>query len=76
MASLVKGDDQSASGTLGDAFEWKYIQGLSVKEIAIRLELSPKAAESILTRARLAFWNGFSEVARELAGLGEQLAHG
>ena len=35
-----------------DALEWKYVDGLSVKEIAERLCVSPKAAESLLTRAR------------------------
>ena len=35
--------------------EWKYADGLSVKEIAIRLGLGDKAAESLLTRARTAF---------------------
>jgi RNA polymerase sigma-70 factor (ECF subfamily) len=44
------------------ALEWKYIDGLSVKEIAERLELSAKAAESLLTRARDAFREGFSIV--------------
>jgi RNA polymerase sigma-70 factor (ECF subfamily) len=42
-------------GRYGDALEWKYIEGLSVREIAVRLEVSPKAAESLLTRARVAF---------------------
>jgi len=46
----------------GDALEWKYIQGLSVKEIAARLGLGPKAAESLLTRARAAFRDGFAAV--------------
>jgi len=39
----------------GDALEWKYIQGLSVGEIAARLRVGTKAAESLLTRARRAF---------------------
>jgi len=43
----------------GNALEWKYLEELSVKEIAARLELSPKAAESLLTRAREAFRDGF-----------------
>jgi RNA polymerase sigma-70 factor (ECF subfamily) len=43
----------------GDALEWKYIHGLSVKEIAPLLDVSPKAAESLLTRARVAFREGF-----------------
>jgi len=43
----------------GDALEWKYIQGLSVDEIADRLGLGYKATESLLTRARQAFREGF-----------------
>lgn len=38
-----------------DVLEWKYIEGESVNEIARRLEVAPKAAESLLTRARSAF---------------------
>jgi len=45
------------------ALEWKYIDGLSVHEIAVRFELTTKAAESILTRAREAFRDGFSILA-------------
>jgi RNA polymerase sigma-70 factor (ECF subfamily) len=44
----------------GQALEWKYIDGLPVKEIARRLAVGPKAAESLLTRARQAFRDGFS----------------
>jgi RNA polymerase sigma-70 factor (ECF subfamily) len=44
----------------GDVLEWKYIEGLPVKEIAARLNLGPKAAESLLTRARQAFREGFA----------------
>ena len=44
----------------GDALEWKYIQGWSVDEIAERLQVRPKAAESLLTRARQAFRDAFS----------------
>jgi RNA polymerase sigma-70 factor (ECF subfamily) len=43
----------------GDALEWKYIDGLSVAEIAERLGLGTKAAESVLTRARGAFRDAF-----------------
>ncbi|HVS66464.1 MAG TPA: sigma-70 family RNA polymerase sigma factor [Thermoanaerobaculia bacterium] len=42
------------------ALEWKYIEGESVREIAHRLELGPKAAESLLTRARSAFREAFA----------------
>lgn len=50
----------------GRALEWKYLQGLPVKEIARRLEMSPKAAESVLTRARDAFRQGFAAVSETL----------
>ena len=49
----------------GDALEWKYIHGLTVKEIASVLEVGPKAAESLLTRARQAFRDGFTALANE-----------
>jgi RNA polymerase sigma-70 factor (ECF subfamily) len=42
-------------GRYGEALEWKYIDGLSVREIAGRLALGEKAAESLLTRARESF---------------------
>ena len=48
----------------GNALEWKYLEGLSVKQIAGRLKLSPKAVESLLTRAREAFRDGFRTLTR------------
>lgn len=50
------------------ALEWKYMQDLPVKEIARRLEMAPKAAESLLTRARLAFRDAFTTVSGERLG--------
>jgi|SRR6185295_3756270 len=44
----------------GDVLEWKYLRDLSLNEIARRLGRSPKAAESLLTRAREAFREAFS----------------
>jgi RNA polymerase sigma-70 factor (ECF subfamily) len=44
----------------GDVLEWKYLEGLSVADIADRLKTTPKAVESMLTRARDAFREGFS----------------
>ena len=41
------------------ALEMKYINGNSVAEIATRLGIGDKAAESVLTRARAAFREGF-----------------
>jgi RNA polymerase sigma-70 factor (ECF subfamily) len=46
----------------GDALEWKYIDDLPVAEIAERLKVGPKAAESVLTRAREAFRDAFAAV--------------
>jgi RNA polymerase sigma-70 factor, ECF subfamily len=57
----------------GSALEWKYLQDLSVKEIAERLHLSPKAAESLLTRARWAFRDGFTSLT---AGAADSAAMG
>ncbi len=37
------------------ALEWKYLDRLSVEDIAARMDVRPKAAESLLTRARQAF---------------------
>ena len=39
----------------GDVLEWKYVDGLPVADIATRLGIGLKAAESLLTRARSAF---------------------
>jgi RNA polymerase sigma-70 factor (ECF subfamily) len=44
----------------GDVLEWKYVDGLPVNEIAQRLEVGPKAAESLLSRARVAFRESIS----------------
>lgn len=46
----------------GDVLEWKYVEGDSVREIAARLNLGPKAAESLLTRARGAFREALLEL--------------
>lgn len=43
----------------GDALEWKYIDGLSVAQIGVRLDRSTKATESLLNRARSAFKEAF-----------------
>jgi RNA polymerase sigma-70 factor, ECF subfamily len=45
------------------ALEWKYLSDLSVSEIATRLAMTPKAAESLLSRARQAFRDAFVELA-------------
>lgn len=53
------------------ALQWKYLEHASVKEIARRLEVAPKAAESLLTRAREAFRSRYSDV---LGGPGSLLS--
>jgi RNA polymerase sigma-70 factor, ECF subfamily len=56
----------------GSALEWKYLDGLSVCEIAERLELTAKAAESLLTRARETFREIFATLTRcPIAASGE-----
>jgi RNA polymerase sigma-70 factor, ECF subfamily len=44
------------------ALGWKYLEELPVATIARRLELSEKAAESLLTRARAAFREAFAQL--------------
>jgi|SRR5262245_20791172 len=51
----------------GDLLEWKYVEGLSVAEIAARLKSTPKSIESMLSRARQAFRDGFTTLAKERA---------
>ena len=50
------------------ALEWKYVEGLTVREIAANFDLSEKATESLLTRARNAFRDGFSTLAGATSG--------
>src|SRR5215510_6905798 len=63
IASMVQVTLDALPSWYGDALEWKYIQGLTVNEIAARLNLGEKAAESLLTRARQAFREGFAALA-------------
>jgi RNA polymerase sigma-70 factor (ECF subfamily) len=49
----------------GRVLELKYIEGLSVAEIAGRLDTGPTASQSVLARARVAFRKVFEELAGE-----------
>jgi RNA polymerase sigma-70 factor (ECF subfamily) len=49
----------------GRALEWKYLDRLPVQEIAARLGVRPKAAESLLTRARQAFRTMYENLQEE-----------
>jgi len=71
VARLVHVALDSLPPHYGDSLEWKYIEGTSVKEIATRLGVGPKAAESLLTRARAAFREVFSTL---VGGDGWELA--
>jgi len=55
LTRLIQATLDCLPGHYSDVLEWKYIDGLSVNEIAARLAVGPKAAESALTRARSAF---------------------
>lgn len=55
VARLIQATLDCLPGRYGDVLEWKYVDGLSVREIAARLAVGTKAAESLLTRARGAF---------------------
>ena len=65
LTGIVQQTLDHLPGRYGDVLEWKYIQELSVSEIAERLGVGYKAAESLLTRARAAFREGFSLVSAE-----------
>ena len=60
LARFVHATLQHLPARYAQALEMKYVNGNSVQEIARELELSEKAAESLLTRARKAFKEGFS----------------
>jgi RNA polymerase sigma factor (sigma-70 family) len=55
------------------ALEWKYLEGATMKEISARIDSTPKAVESLLTRARNAYRDALSAL---LAGLLPQPARG
>ena len=48
--------------TYARAMEWRYLDGLDVAEVAQRLALTYKAAESLLSRARSAFREGYEQL--------------
>lgn len=60
IARFVHATLQHLPARYARALEMKYVNGNSVQEIALAMELSEKAAESLLTRARNAFKERFS----------------
>lgn len=67
--ALVHGTLESLPDPYGRVLEWKYLEGLPVQAIARRLEVSPKAAESLLTRARVSFRRVFDELQPDTRGI-------
>lgn len=59
IAAFVRATLDCLPARYATALEMKYIHGNSVAEIAERLEVGEKAAESVLSRARVAFKEGF-----------------
>lgn len=59
IAHFVKTTLDYLPANYATALEMKYVQGCSVAEVAIRLNIGTKAAESVLSRARAAFKEGF-----------------
>lgn len=62
IANFVRVTLEHLPANYATALEMKYVLGHSVKEIAARLEVGDKAAESILTRARVAFKERFRAI--------------
>ena len=63
MSHLVHSTLDELPERYGEALEWKYMENVTVDEVARRLGLGYKAAESLLTRARAAFRESFSKLA-------------
>lgn len=66
---LVQATVDALPERYGEILEWKYVDGASVKEIAARLGVGFKAAESLLMRARTAFRTAILEMAETSDGL-------
>lgn len=71
VSRLVQATLDNLPVRYGDILEWKYVDELTVAEIATRLTLSVKAAESLLGRARQAF----RDALLALGGTGSVASH-
>jgi RNA polymerase sigma-70 factor (ECF subfamily) len=76
LASLVQRVLDHLPAHYGSVLEWKYLDELPVRDIASRLDLSEKAAESLLTRARAAFRDAVDAIAPDLAPAARRRAYG
>lgn len=59
LARFVRATLEYLPANYATALEMKYIYGNTVSEIGVRLGIGEKAAESVLSRARAAFRDGF-----------------
>jgi RNA polymerase sigma-70 factor (ECF subfamily) len=66
QASLIQRVLDQLPPHYGSALEWKYIEDLPVQEIAARMGLGLRAAESLLARARRAFRDALLSVSSVL----------
>lgn len=62
LGGLVRAVLDRLPARYGDALEWKYVDGLSVEEIAARLGVGTTAAQSLLARARTQFRDAIEKV--------------
>lgn len=62
VGELVRAVLDRLPARYGDALEWKYVEGLSVEEIAMRLGIGTTAAQSLLARARVQFRGAIENV--------------
>jgi RNA polymerase sigma-70 factor (ECF subfamily) len=69
MGRLVQATVDALPERYGEVLEWKYVDGQSVKSIAVRLGVSDKATESLLSRAREAFREAITAMAGSLDSL-------
>jgi RNA polymerase sigma-70 factor (ECF subfamily) len=73
QASLIQRVLDQLPAHYGSALEWKYIEELPVQEIAARLGIRLRAAESLLARARRAFRDALLSVSSVLPLDGDDL---
>lgn len=75
-ARLIHVALDSLPAKYGNALEWMYIEGHSVKEIALKLDVSPEAAQSVLARAKRAFREVYSTLAESMMSSAAQESNG
>jgi RNA polymerase sigma-70 factor (ECF subfamily) len=63
LGRLIQATVDALPDRYGQILEWKYVDGMPLKEIASRLDIGEKAAQSLLMRARVAFRDAIEDVA-------------